>query len=115
MIYLYRDPDGNPVELVMTCAEMMRRERADGTLLENGVTLRRDIAGEHSSKGTPASKGWPMKSDALAVLPEQVPEYMEHDRKLGVSAEYSRDGSVIFTSKAHKDKYLKAHGYHDRN
>lgn len=115
MIYLYRDPDGKSVELSMSCAEMMKREKADGTLMHKGVKLRRDIVGEHSSKGLPASKGWPMECDALSIHPSQIKEYMDFDRKMGVPVEYKSDGTVILTSKVHKDKYLKAHGYHDRN
>lgn len=115
MIYLYRDKKGNIVEISMPFAEMMKREKPDGTLRHKGKTLRRDIVSEHSTKGLPASKGWPMECDALAVHPSQVKDQMAHDRKMGVNVGYSPEGSVIFENKAQKDKYLKAHGFHDRN
>ena len=61
------------------------------------------------------SKGWPMRSVALSVHPDQIPEAVEHDRRLGVPTEYHKSGDPIFENKRHKDRYLKAHGYHDRN
>lgn len=115
MIYCYRDEYGHPVEIAMTVAEMERRERPDGTLEHEGRTLRRAQDLEWSGVAVPASKGWPMSSDALAVHPDQVAEFSEDSRKRGVPTDFAPDGRCILTSKAHKDRYMRAYGYHDKN
>ena len=60
-------------------------------------------------------KGYPIKSVAMAVHSTQVAEAREHDRKLGVPTDYTRDGRPIWTDAAHRRRWLRANGYHDRN
>lgn len=74
----------------------------------------RDILSEHRGVAHHAGN-WPMVSDAMGVHPGQIREAMATDQKLGVRAEYTRDGSVIFESPAHRKRYCEAHGVFDRN
>lgn len=59
--------------------------------------------------------GWPIASESFSVLPEQIPEAMQADRELGVSADYDRDGRPIFTDQTHQNAFLKAHGWRNRD
>lgn len=122
MIYCYRDADGNPVEIAMTMSEMAARQRKDGTIEHDGKILVRDYGLEASGKAVFAGpdgpgfrRAWPMASDALAVHPDQVAEFSEDSRKRGVPTDFAPDGRCILTSKAHKDRYMRAYGYHDKN
>ena len=58
---------------------------------------------------------YPMASYAVGVSPDEVPAMREIDAKAGLSVEYTGDGDPVFTSRGHRKKYLKAHGFHDRN
>ena len=60
---------------------------------------------------------WPMQpSIALAIHPEQIPEFMEHDKKMGVPTDYDpASGEPIFRDRGHRREYTKVYGYHDRN
>lgn len=74
-----------------------------------------DMVSRGKSPVKACTKGWPMRSVALSVHPDQIGEAFEHSRRLGVPTEYHKSGDPIFTNKRHKDAYLKAHGFHDRN
>jgi hypothetical protein len=112
--YCYRTKSGEPVELVMTCAEMERRQKPDGSIRDGNRVLFRDMAAEHGSIPCGA-KGWPMESDGAAVDPSQAKEACEYASELGVPTEFKPSGRPVFTSKRHRDRFLKAHGLHDRN
>lgn len=59
---------------------------------------------------------WPMKSDALGVLPEQIPEAMEEARRHGVPTEFDpHTGEAILTSPGHRKRYAEMYGIYDRN
>jgi hypothetical protein len=55
-----------------------------------------------------------MKSEAMAVHPDQVPEAMARDKRHGVPTEYTRDGRPIFTDRGHRKAYLRSYGVHDK-
>ncbi len=63
----------------------------------------------------PASGAWPIVSEAAGCHPEQVKEHMEFDQQHRVPTEYTRDGSPVFTDRAHRKRYLKAHGLVDKD
>lgn len=66
--------------------------------------------------GGNTSACWPMKSDALAVHPEQIAEAMANDRKHGIATEYDpEDGRLILKDQAQKRDILKARQLHDNN
>lgn len=60
--------------------------------------------------------GWkkPLVSDALAVHPNLIDEAVAGAKKHGVPTEFNSEGQPLFTSEAHKRKYLKAYGYLDK-
>lgn len=60
-------------------------------------------------------KGYPIRSMSMAVHTTQIKEAMEHDRKLGVPTNYSRNGEPIWTDAAHRKRFMKAHKLIDRN
>ena len=64
---------------------------------------------------TQSSAGWPIVSDAMGVLPMQIAEAKKLDTKLGVSADYTKEGQPIFRSQGHRKKFCEAHGVYDLN
>lgn len=60
--------------------------------------------------------GWPLRSDGLAVWPQQVKEAEEHARKIGVPTEFDkRTGQCILTDRGHRARYLRANGVRDND
>lgn len=58
---------------------------------------------------------WPMKSEALAVHPNQVAEANERNRKAGVSVTYEPGtGLAVIPSPHERRKLMKLEGVHDR-
>jgi len=103
------------MEKVWSVAQMEKNTCANGTYVDNqGVVWDRDYATEMR---TPSSCGtWPMKSDGAGVHPSQIGEAMESAAKMGVPTSFdAKTGQAIFESRAHRKKYLKANGMHDRN
>lgn len=57
----------------------------------------------------------PMECWALAIHPDQVPEAMQKARERGVPTEFSSRACPLFHDRGHKNDYLKAFGYMDRD
>lgn len=53
---------------------------------------------------------WPMASVAAGVLPEQVPEAMEHGKRHGYVAEFDKQGRMIFHSQHHQREVCRKLG-----
>lgn len=72
---------------------------------------------ETKRKPVPRScSAWPMKSDALGVSPEQIPEAMAEAIRYGVPTEFDpRTGEAILTSPGHRRRYAEMYGIYDRN
>lgn len=68
-----------------------------------------------TAPNTQAAGAWPMLSDALGVMPEQIPEAREELRAKGVDANFSTDGRIEFRSRGHRKAVCEALGYYDRN
>lgn len=65
---------------------------------------------------TPFPGNWPMHSDAMEVHPKQLELAKKLDRQRGAPpTEYDSLNRPIWTSEAHKRKYIRAHGVHDNN
>jgi hypothetical protein len=114
--YIYVDNQTNErVELMMTIQEMMRKRRADGSILHEGRILHRSIAAEHG--GVSSNPGnWPMRSDAAGVHPSQTGAAYEESVKLGVPTRFDpQTGQAIFESRSHRRDFLKAKGMFDRS
>lgn len=60
---------------------------------------------------TESPRGWPIASDALACLPNQVQEMEAAAVKAGVPTEFLRDGRPLMRSGKHFREYCKKHGY----
>jgi hypothetical protein len=105
----------------------MSDELPFGTFRINGrkVTLeefKKDSVGidaEHiggAPPSGPATKGWPLRSDACGCHPSQVAQFESDATRKGVPTEFDKKtGEAIFRDKSHRRNYLKAFGYHDRN
>ncbi len=53
------------------------------------------------------SSGYPMESDQWGCLPNQVPEFVEHARKMGCPTEYTKEGKAVFTDIGHYRKFMR--------
>lgn len=56
-----------------------------------------------------------LRSEALAVHPDQIAEAREHDKEHGCSVPYDKWGRPVFHSRKKRRDYLKAHGFHDKD
>ena len=66
--------------------------------------------------GFVSSAGWPMKSDALAVHPDQIPEAMERNKKHGIEGvSYLKDGRAVLDSRKARQRLMALEGVHDNN
>ena len=76
--------------------------------------MHRDLCAE---QGGYAHKpgAWPLLSDAAGVAEHQVPEAVEHSRRIGIPTDFTPDGRAIFTSRQHRKKYCEAIGLYDRS
>lgn len=61
--------------------------------------------------------GWarPIKSDAMAVHPEQIGEVIDRNRKHGLHIEYLPDGRPKLTSREQRKQLMRIEGFHDNN
>jgi len=58
---------------------------------------------------------WPMRSDALAVHPDQIPEVMERNKRHGVHVEYDpKTGEAILADRGQRRDLNRIEGFHDR-
>lgn len=58
---------------------------------------------------------YPIYSDAAGVNPEQIPEAIAADKRLGVHCDYHPEtGQAIFHSPGQVKKYLRAHKLIDK-
>lgn len=117
--YWYERCDGKGiVALQMTIAEMERREDRHGHVtLDNGVRAKRtyQMPRRRGKKNRSVGRGWPMKSVALAVHPEQVAEAQAYCRKVGVPTEFQPTGEPILRNRRHRKEVARAFGVIDRD
>lgn len=61
-------------------------------------------------------KCWPMKSDALAVHPKQIPEAMARNKRRGLHVDYDpRDGRAILNDRGQRRDLMRIENCHDNN
>ena len=126
MLYVFiREDNGKEVVLSMTYPEWLERIYAEPgrdrwwILLDDGgkawysAEKSRKLSHRCFFRDTPGN--WPMESYAAGIAPEEIPEFSKFDKEHGVPTHYSEDGDPIFTDKAHRKKYLRAHEMYDRN
>ncbi len=58
---------------------------------------------------------WPILSEAMGVAPNQVAEAVEYAKANGVPTDYTADGRAILRDRAHRKRFLRMSGYHDRS
>lgn len=65
---------------------------------------------------TAISAANPLKSDALAVHPEQIPEAVARNKKHGLTGlAYDRQGRPVFTDSGQRKKLMKIENVRQRN
>jgi hypothetical protein len=112
--YCYRTDDGEVVELIMTVAEMGRRQRADDTIkLDDGRVATRDMAAEVGGQrmGDIWAKG--LHSEALGCHPSQVEQMQKRADELGANVRYTKDGTCISYSRDGRKKVAEDRGMGD--
>jgi hypothetical protein len=115
VIYCYRRPDGRVEEVVMSIAEMERRQRPDDSIiLDDGTVAQRDFKAEFCGASS-CPGAWPLESKAAGVDPSQIGEYQKYLRESGVPTNYTPTGEPVFTSRGHLKRALKALGLHDND
>jgi hypothetical protein len=58
---------------------------------------------------------WPMKSEALGVMPGQSAEAIQQSRAAGVATHFDEQGYAILESRSHRKKLCEALGYWDKD
>lgn len=71
-----------------------------------------DLASGEAPGGTQTT-GWPKKSLALAVHPEQVAVANARAKRHGIAAHYEADGTCVLADRAARKKMLRLEGFHD--
>lgn len=74
----------------------------------------RDFCAEHGGVFHRAGL-WPMKSQALGVMPSQIKEAKDYAAKHGVSVDFTPDGDAILTSRKNRREYAELYGMYDKN
>src|SRR6185437_1167549 len=81
-----------------------------------GASLKhRELNRRSRVAGVGGKAGWPIWSDAAAVLPSQIPEAQAELQRAGVNAEFNRNGQPKFTDPSHRKACLKAMRLFDRS
>jgi hypothetical protein len=78
-----------------------------------GADMERDYHAEQVCPPPPSN--WPMVSDFAGVHPDQIPEAQAALREHGVTADYTPDGSIVFRSRGHRARCLRALDTYDRD
>lgn len=108
-VYSYQSGDGDVIEEAFPLGTQPEAIRRKGKRFKRNPAL--DHRGFHDTCGA----GYPIASEALGVHPIQIPEAVATARKLGVPTDYTKDGRPILRDREHRSRFLKAHGFHDRN
>lgn len=58
---------------------------------------------------------WPLLSNSMGVLPEQIPEAVQDAKNRGVPTQFDPEGPAIFENRSHRRKFLKAYEAHDKD
>ena len=76
----------------------------------------RDMGADLRSRRHHGPRGWPLESEALAVLPSEVAEFTEDARKRGVPTDFNPEsGAPILRGRGHRKRYCETYGFFDRD
>lgn len=89
--------------------------KAPKQIRHDGICYKRDIVAEHKGSKVGSCMSWPLKSNSVAVHPDQISEFSDYSRKNGVPTDYDGEGRPIFTSAKHRKKYCRLYGYYDKD
>lgn len=108
--YFYKCECGHGFSRFEPCSKSKARPDCE----KCGAQTERDFIGE--AYGVAHKPGnWPMKSEAMAVHPDQIGEAVADAAKKGVPTEFDREGRPIWTSPGHRKRFCEAYGAYDRN
>ena len=63
----------------------------------------------------PPSWTKPLHCEALGCEPDEVPQWKEFDRQMGLGdVEYDSAGCPVFNDQGTYDRYVRAHGYYNK-
>lgn len=93
-------------------SEEAKKHHAERVALHGGIE---GILAAGYAPGGQTPSGWPMKSDALSVHPDEIEAATKEAREMGVPTEFDKAGRPIFTDPRHRKKYCEKSGYYDRN
>lgn len=111
-VYCFKCPGcGSQKEVVRPIRDRALPELCD----VDAMVMHRDVEQEMGGIHTTPPGNWPLLSDAAGVQPDQIPEAMEHARKVGIPTDFTPDGRAIFTDRGHRKRYCEAIGLYDRS
>ena len=58
---------------------------------------------------------WPMISEAMGVMPDQIAEASAHAKAGGVPTEFTPDGRAILRDRSHRRELMKLYRFHDNH
>lgn len=124
-IYSYiREDNDEVVELTMSLKEKELKEqearvlgaKLQGIYVDDTVFAKRAYHLDHRDYRNVSQACWPMKSSALGVGVDQIPEAVAEAKKYGIKAEFDlKTGDFIAHDKSTYNKYANLYGLHDRN
>ena len=106
-IYCYTNDKGVTQERFFTMGAAPESIVVDGTKYSRNYSL------EHRGQAR-GGEGWPIHSESMRVLPNQIEKTAELAHSKGVPTDFDRGGRPIWTNENHKQKYIKAFGYFDK-
>jgi len=71
-------------------------------------------ANRNRYRGTHTPGNWPMLSHAAGCMPHEVEAARRQAKKFGVPTDFTPRGEAVFTSAAHRRKYLRLRGWVDK-
>jgi hypothetical protein len=107
--YFYRCECGNDDQDFLPMSKSAYRPKC-----RCGKLMDRDIAREQNGNQSFKSACWPMRSDALGVHPDQIPEAIAEAAKSGVRVNFDGEGRAILESPKHRKEYAESMGFFDR-
>lgn len=90
--------------------EVFPSSRIPEKITRGGVTYHRCRQAEWAGQGGARPSCWPMKSNALAVHPDQRKEYSKFAVKHGVPTYFDERGKPEFSDRNHRKKYCELVG-----
>ena len=111
--YVYENKEGEQFELIMRIAEMSERQFKEGSkdyIMHEGQKCKRIFVSNMDCAGT-----WPMIATFAGINPNQIKQFQEEEKRLGIPTEYTKHGDPVIRDKGHYKAYLKSRNLFDRD